>query len=219
MRLSIRRLISASIVTLLLTACRVVIDTKINPDGSGLLRNAVVYSAEEQQNFEQTPGNESAGICDDLLEDMPAGATFTEEHYGGETYCVTTRSFADLQELTQLYAQFDNVSIRKLEFQLGRLMVDIDVDLTEEGQSQKIAQEWRLTLPGTIETHNADRMDGQTLIWSVEPGQLANLQAETRVPFSLQVLGSTGMALLAGGLGLLVVALAAGALVWSRQHR
>jgi hypothetical protein len=219
MRSYSRLLMGVSIITLILSACRVVIDTKINPDGSGVLRNAVVYSAEEQQNFEQTPGNESASICDDLLSDMPAGATFSEEQYGGEIYCVTTRSFADLQELRQLYAQMDSVSVRELQFELGRLTVDIDVDLTQDGETQKIAQEWRLTLPGTIETHNADRVDSQTLIWAVPPGQRVKLHAETRVGVRLQTLGPTGMVVLASGIGCLVIALGAGAFYRSRRRQ
>jgi hypothetical protein len=189
---------------LLLTACRVLVDTTILPDGSGTLRTAIVFSTEEKQNFSQAPGNKTKNICDNLRPNVPADATFTAEEHNGETYCVTSRPFADLQELRQLYAQMNNVTVRQLQFELGRLTVDVDVDLTQATNNEAVVQEWRLTLPGSISQHNADQVDGETLIWTILPNERVTLQAETAVGLTFRTLGIAGLALLAGGCGSIV---------------
>jgi len=202
MKSNLRLFLELAAAAWLLSACRIVVDTTVNPDGSGELRTAVVYTAEEQENFAKTPGNESKSICDNLKQDAPAGAAFTEEAHGEEAYCVTTRRFANLRELRQFYAAMNNVTVNELQFELGRLTFDVDVDLTEADEGEGIANEWRLTLPGALGQHNADQIEGQTLIWVVSPGQKASLHAESSVGLGLTTLGPVGAVILACVCGL-----------------
>jgi phosphatidylinositol mannoside-binding LppM-like protein len=183
-------------VSLLLSACRAVVETNVNLDGSGELRTSIVYTAEEKKNFEQTPGNESKSICDNLRKDVPSDATFTEEIRDQETYCVTSRRFSNISELRQLYARMNNVTVNELKLEIGRLTFDVNVDLTSAQEGQGIADEWRLTLPGTITENNAGQVDGQTLIWTISPGDKVNLHAKSDVGLSLATLGPAGALIL-----------------------
>lgn len=88
------------------------VDTRVNADGSGELRTAIVFSAEERQNFAQAPGNEGKGICDQFKTDLPPGTTFTEEEHDGEMHGVTTEPFANLDALRVQYAGMANVTVR-----------------------------------------------------------------------------------------------------------
>jgi hypothetical protein len=197
---------------LLLSGCRIVIDTRVDADGSGEVRSAVVFTAEEVQGFAQTPGNESKSVCDSLRRDLPPETAFAEEEREGETYCVTTQPFGDLRELRRLYAEMSNVTVNELEMGFGRFVFDVDVDLSEAGpdQEEPVANEWRLTVPGALGANNADRVEGQTLIWTVAPGERANLHAESSVgldPATLGVAGGAALiclcaaAALGGGIG------------------
>jgi len=179
-----------------LSACRIVVDTHLNSDGSGQLQNAVVYSAEEARGFAQTPGNESKSICDNLQQNLASEAAITEEVVGDETYCITTRSFTDLTELRQLYSQMGQVTVQQLKLDLGQVVFEVDVAITSTANSPGIAQQWRLTLPGEVGLHNADRVEGQTLIWDIAPEEQAHLYAEGKVGLSLRSLGPTGAVIL-----------------------
>jgi hypothetical protein len=174
---------------LLVTGCRIVVDTDIKADGSGEFRSAVVFSAQEKDNFEQKPENESKSICDDIQKDVPAGARFVEEVHDGETFCVTERSFNNLSELRTFYAGMGQVTVNKLGFEFGKLILDVDVDLSNDQDGEGLEHEWRLTLPGEIGTQNADRVEGQTLIWVISPGEKDNLHAESQAGFSPATLG------------------------------
>jgi len=189
-----------------LSACRIVVDTAVNRDGSGELRTAVVYSAEEKQGSAQTPGNESKSICDNLKENAPPEATFTEEEQDGETYCVTAHPFTSLGELRTLYSRMSNVTVRTLQIELGRFVFDVDVDLTADDQGEPVANEWRLTVPGSLGEHNADQVEGQTLIWEISPGEKANLRAESDVGLGLTTLGNIGASIVALACALAVAA-------------
>jgi phosphatidylinositol mannoside-binding LppM-like protein len=216
----VRVSLALGVAVLLLSGCRVMVETAIQPDGSGLLVTSVVFSADEARNFAQGPGNQSKSICDNIRPDLPEDAAFEERERGGETYCTTIRPFADLQELRQLYARMNNVTVHELQFELGRLTVDLTVDTTRAAAEGPVPQEWRMTLPGTLEDHNADQVDGRTLVWTISPDQQVNLLATTTVGLNLQTLGPAGVLLLASGCGL-GLALAAGVLYLSRrrEHR
>jgi hypothetical protein len=214
LRTNLRLFLELMTVALLLSACRIVVDTKVNPDGSGELRTAVVYTAEEAEGFTQTPGNESKSICENLKNDVPLEATFTEEVHDGETHCVTTRSFTNLRELRTLYAGMGNVTVNELERGLTNFVFDVDVDLTEAQEGEGVASEWRLTLPGTVGEHNADRVEGQTLIWDAASGERTNLHAESAVGPDLARLGLV----LACACSLVVVSLA-GVFLLLRRRR
>lgn len=150
---------------LMLSACRVVVDTKINDNGSGELCSSVVFSAEEKANFEGSPENAGKSVCDNLKEGSQADTEFVEEVRGDETFCTTVRSFANLNELRGFYDGMGNVTVNELKIELIRLTFDVQLGLTPKGDNEPAANEWRLTLPGEIEDNNAESIEGQTLIW------------------------------------------------------
>jgi hypothetical protein len=83
------------------------------------------------------------------------------------------------------------------------------VQVPEPEQGNGAASEWRVTLPGEIRSHNAGSVDGQTLVWRVEPGQTQTLHARTDVGLRLETLGPLGLGmilLLAAGLTAVVMA-------------
>ena len=209
MKTKIRSLLLLAVVALVLTACRIVIDTEIKPDGSGELRTAVVYTVKEKEDFTQKPENKSKSICANLEKDVPAGAAFVEEIHDGETFCVTERSFTNLAELRKHYTGMAQVRVNTLQFELGKFTLDLDVDLTNNKDGEGLVNEWQLRLPGEIGTHNADRVEGQTLVWVISPGQERPLHAESTVGLNPATLGGTGALILIAAC-ILALALAGG---------
>lgn len=208
MKTKIRSLFLLMIAALLLTACRIVVDTNVKPDGSGELRSAVVFSAQEKENFAQKPENQSKSICDNLGKDVPADARFAEEIRDGETYCTTERSFNNLAELRKFYAGMGQVTVNTLQFELGKFTFDVDVDLTNNKEGEGLVNEWQLTLPGVIGSQNADRVEGQTLVWVIQPGKKGHLHAESEVGMNPATLGAPGALILVAVGSILVLALA-----------
>jgi hypothetical protein len=170
------------LVVVTLSACRVVVDTTVNKDGSGELRTSIVFSPEEKQNFESSPGNTGKGICDNLKKDVPPESTFFQEEKGnGETYCTTIRSFRTVKQLNDYYAGMGNVRVNELKLGSGTFVFDVQVNLTATDGNEASAHEWRLTIPGEIGSNNADVIENNTLIWNIEPGETRTLQAESAV--------------------------------------
>jgi hypothetical protein len=52
-----------------------------------------------------------------------------------------------------------------------------------------------LTVPGEIGKNNADSAEGNTLIWNIEPGEVANLHAESSVQIDLLLWVAIGLLL------------------------
>lgn len=198
------RLPVALALTVFLAGCRWVVDTTVNSDGSGLLRTAIVYSSEELTDFARAPGNAGRSICEAHRQDAPPGSTFLEEERTGQTYCIVERRFGDLRELKELYAGINGVTVNRLGFQLGQLTFDVEVEHAS-GEEDGANDEWRLTLPGLAEDHNAARTEGQTLIWEIPPGAREELHAVSRVGLNLRTLGPAGGLILLGILVLVVL--------------
>jgi hypothetical protein len=166
---------------LTLSACRAVVDTTVNKDGSGELRTSVVFSAEEKKNFDSAPNNAGKSICESLQRDVPPEILFIEESKGEETYCTTVRPFQTLRQLRDFYEGMANVTVNDLRIGLGRFRFNVQVDLTPQNANEATPHEWRLTIPGEIRNHNADMIDRNTLVWNIKPGEVRILQAESAV--------------------------------------
>jgi hypothetical protein len=199
---------------LLLAGCRSVVETDIQSDGSGVLTTAIVYSAEELANFSRAPGNAGKSICDRNRQDLPPGAAFSEEEREGETFCTISRGFADLNELEDLYRGIGGVAVDELGFQLGVLAFDVRVDLSGVEAGEGGGSEWRVSLPGSVRRHNADRVEARTLIWHIGPGEARALQAESDAGLRWETLGPMGVLIL-----LLLVSIAAGTAVLAVRVR
>jgi hypothetical protein len=175
---------SLTLISLLLAACKVNVGTTVDSTGAGELQTEIGFTAEELQSLTELSGGDAENICDTLqseAEGLPPDATFTQEERGDETYCITARPFADLDELRSLYDEMDGVTINELSLENGRLVYDVDVDLSDADAAGLFAlsMEWRLTVPGSVGEHNADEVDGKTLIWTLTPGETINLRAES----------------------------------------
>jgi hypothetical protein len=197
--------------TLLLSACRVVVETEIRQDGSGELRTAIVFSEEENQGFAETPGNEGKSICESVTEDAPAGADLSEEVRDGETWCITTQTFADLAQLRQLYSGMGTVTVRELRLDEADLVVNLEIDLTDSSDEEQVATEWRLRLPGTLGDHNAHRVEAGVLVWDVNPGERQELRAKSTVGSGVPIAAIVGAGIL---LLLCALVLAAGVVIF-----
>src|SRR5262249_262412 len=152
-------------------------------------------SAEEHQNFSTSPANAGKSICDNL-KSVPADATFVEQEINGETYCSTLRQFSNMGELRKDLGRLGNVTVHTLKLGLGKFVFDVQVDLKPTGDNKPAPTEWRLTPPGEIGKNNADTVEGQTLIWNIESGQIKTLHAESTVGLSVTTWWILGIALL-----------------------
>lgn len=208
MKIKIRIFVLFVFATLLLTACRVVVNTDVKADGSGELRTAVVFTAKEKEDFQQKPENQGKGICDGIQNGVPANAKFVEEIRDGETYCTTERPFASLDELRNFYAGMNQVTVNTLKLEMGKFTLDVEVDLTDNDNGGGLENEWNLTLPGGIGENNADRVNGQTLTWVVSPGEKVQLHAESMVGTTAPPQDTSGIRIMIA-IGLVLLALIA----------
>jgi hypothetical protein len=182
-----------------LSACRAVVDTKVEKDGSGELRTSIVFSAEEKRNFDSAPDNAGKSICDNLKSDASPQADLIEQAQGNETYCTTVHSFNSLKQLRDYYEAMVNVTVLELGMGLGNFVFQVQVDLTPRNGNEAAPNEWRLTVPGNVGENNADLIEGNTLVWNIEPGEVRTLQAKSDVgpAFLIQLLLG-GLIVLAG---------------------
>ena len=156
--------------------------TTIESSGSGELQVGIGFSAEERANMEKQSSN-SQDFCNTAQEIK--NVKVTEEQRGDETWCITTTQFKDLDELRSLYAQREGIKINRLEVSDGKLYYNMDLDTLSEDSSFSALTDitWTLVLPGTLISHNADQVDGNTLTWMPTPKSgIVSLQAESEVP-------------------------------------
>jgi LppM domain len=177
--------------------------TRIEPNGSGELRMAVGFSAEERANMEKQHSNPQ-DFCN--ISQMPANVTVTEEQRGDETWCITITRFKDLTNLRSLYEQRKGIRINHLEISDRKFYYDIEVDTLSEDSSFSALTDitWSVVLPGAIIEHNADQVDGNTLKWIPTPKSgIIHLHAESEVPQSGFNFPLCGTALI--GLGIVFI--------------
>jgi len=98
-----------------------------------------------------------------------------------------------------------NITVNELKVELIKLTFDVQVDVTPKGDTKPAAHEWRLTLPGEIGDHNAESIEGQTLIWKIEPGEVATLHAESSMRINPLIWAMIGLALLLGVVSILLL--------------
>ena len=184
---------------ILLAGChKLATTTSINPNGSGELQTGVGFSAEERANIEKQYAN-SQDFCN--TSQTPENVSVTEEQRNDETWCVTTTQFTNLDELRALYEKQKGLTVNRLEISDGKFYYDVDIDTLSEGSSFSTLTEitWSVVLPGTPISHNADQVNGNTLVWKpTSKSGVVNLQAESEVPRGFN-LPSCGTALIGFG--------------------
>ena len=213
MESKLRRMLFWMIGVLLLSAChQLQVTTQLQPDGSGELRTEVGFTAEERQNLEAQAQNPDPENFCNQSQSSPQ-AVVTQEQRGDETWCVTTQSFANLEELRQLYETRRGLRINRLEISQGTLFYDIDVDTSSETSDFSATANitWTVSLPNAPTYHNAMQADGNRLTWTLtRDSGLVNLRAESPAEGPRDMLpwlvggvilaGLCGAALLGGGI-------------------
>ena len=173
----------------LLSACTTTVDTKLGTDESGSVATSLGMTAAELQSLSSLSGS-GQDFCHSIQTSngLPAQVTVHQEQRGDETWCVATQPFKDLNELRSIYGEFGNVQINQLAVTDGHFTYDINVDMTDlttEGidpsllNSVNLEFTWSLSLPGAIGDNNADSVNGKQLTWSLTPGEIAHLHAES----------------------------------------
>ena len=197
---SIKMLVLVISVLLLAGCHKLEATTKVEPNGSGELKMAVGFSAEERANIEKQ-NNNTQDFCN--TSQTPPNVTIVEEQRGDETWCITTTQFKDLTELRSLYEQRKGIRINRLEIADGKFYFDVDIDTLSQTSNFSTLTDitWAVILPGAPIEHNADKVDGNTLTWTVPPkSENINLRAESEVPksgFNFPPCGSAFIGLIA----------------------
>ncbi len=217
----------AGAAALALSACSLELNTTIAADGSGTYGIEVGLTKTDQDMLTSL-GSSADEFCEDMQTEgeLPEGAAVTREQRGDDLYCVMVAPFSSLQQLRDLYADGDGITVNALELSNGRLVYDVDVDMSGSGQEVgdfSLDMVWKLTVPGTLGEHNADEVEGNTLIWRLNQGESRNLRAASTVGgFSLDTFG--GPAAILGALAaclccLTLLAGAGGGLFFFVQRR
>lgn len=167
---------------LLLSACTVNMHTKINADGSGQWITEIGFTAEDEESLIQMGYTSIDAYCNESASDMPDEAIATVETRGDETYCVYTVPFATLEELRLAYTGTDGVTVNRLEIADGTLYYDLSVDGgSGEMAGMGISTNWIVTMPGSIQNHNATTQEGNQLTWPLSVSGVTAIQAESKV--------------------------------------
>ncbi len=207
--------------SVLLAGCRMNVITQIDSSGAGTLTTEVGMTPDEVAQLQSLGGETGGGACSTFSSSQVGAAdapAFEEETRGEETWCVAVMPFEDLNELEALYREMEFVRIRELVLREGLLVYDLEIGAQDSDQAMTAGETtWVLELPGKLGSHNADRVEGKRLTWTLEPNTVTEVQASSdlfasSLPFGLG--GSEGMIIAAvacaccGGVLLLVVALA-----------
>ena len=166
-----------------LAGCQMNATTKIESSGAGTLTTEVGMTPEEVEQLHSLAGDPEASVCESFSldsEGAPAKSTFEEELRGEETWCVSVRTFDDLESLADLYREFETVTLHELVLREGLVVYDVEIGAaTGEGLPTPVDVTWTLELPGKIGSHNADEVDGNRLVWHLTQGEVARLQASS----------------------------------------
>jgi hypothetical protein len=176
--------------SVLLVGCSMEASTQVANGGGGSLSTAIGLTPADAAALSEFGGTSSEAFCQQVeaRTKLPPGGTITQEKRDGTTWCVAKVPFKNLNELGDLYRQIGNIDVHQLQLTSGDFVYDMDIDLadlTAEGvdpailDSIQISIVWKLTPPGKIGTNNADQVVDGTLIWTLQPGQMTHLHAES----------------------------------------
>jgi hypothetical protein len=150
----------------------VIITTNINSDGSGKNRWEINGSLLAREGSTMT------------LEDVcngDAAAPFSIhriEKRSGIQWCIFEGSFDNLDQLgSDFYNQIDP-TINRLEIRSNTLYYDLDID--PNVGSANVNVEWKVVAPGKIVDHNADKVSGCSLSWTLDSTGSQNIQFESK---------------------------------------
>ncbi|MDX1600262.1 MAG: hypothetical protein R3191_01970 [Anaerolineales bacterium] len=214
----------ALVLTLTLWGCTIHVTTEVSPEGSGRYVVELGVTEEDRELMQSFDlGSPPEGeFCSEFFEVDARELSIRQERRGEEIRCVAEQTFQELDELRRLY-ESEGIQVNELRIEDGRFSYEIVMEMSDQATGLEEAQgflpevEWRVQVPGSVRDTNADRVEGRTLIWVLEPGQTDTLRAETNVGGSVPWLwiGAGAAACVLGLLGLGLV----GGLLWLGQRR
>lgn len=118
--------------------------------------------------------DDSANEVDCSLDEAPAGLTVDTQFRGSEIWCIYTMPTDDLDALRDFYGLFGEeiFKVNCLQFVEDRFVYDLDflsaaAEESDDGISGSTGtMTWQMTVPGPIDSHNADTQDGNLLTWA-----------------------------------------------------
>ncbi|HNT25272.1 MAG TPA: hypothetical protein PKM21_12945 [Anaerolineales bacterium] len=168
------------IAALLLSACTINLKTIINADGSGQSISEFGFNPEDLSSLTSYGFTTVEEYCNESASDMPANTTIAVEQRGEETFCILSVPFASLEELKATY-QDGEVTINRLEIVDEVLYYDVSLTPSEETAVTEAAINWILVVPGSIQSHNATSVEGNTLTWEMNSGTITNMQVQSNL--------------------------------------
>lgn len=187
------------LLSLAMAACSIHSTTDIKADGSGEINVRFAFTEEDIDAVEEEKGEDLEDLlaadfgdgdmgnaCEELANEreFPSNATAEYSESGGEFSCEISMTFADLDELIEIYEDMflgKSSSIRMNAD--GELSYSIDLDSSDFTYDDLGAGEneylWIVTAPGRIENHNADEKRGHTLTWDLSGGDFDSIEFDS----------------------------------------
>lgn len=166
-----------SIAILLLSACKANFVTELKADGSGTFKQEMGFTPDEVSSMSLGGESDFCSGVDTQTSELPPNTTVTKEQRGEETWCVFASPFGSLTELKTIYGSMDIV-INQLDISGSKVTYDITLDMSgDSGMMGPMEIKWIVTMPGSVQSHNADEVDGRTLTWNLETGAQNHIQA------------------------------------------
>ena len=183
---TIRLALVLSIIALVTTACfRIELAFTVNDDGSGTVSYQITVNDALME-----LGGEDLNFFEELG-DLPLSAEvqdYSEDGYTGVVVTVPITDFSDMVEVEDALGGLDEssdletglsdeISISKDEdgaWQFSMLIPSSEESIEAmdfEGMAMLFDDAWfrvRLKLPGKLDEHNADRIEGEELVWELD---------------------------------------------------
>jgi hypothetical protein len=143
--------------------------TTIHADGSGEYRYE--YNGDLVKEIDST-----VDIVENCTTNAGDASTSKIETRDGVKWCVSTGTFDTTQELADIHGSY----VSELEIRDETLYFDLNIDLSGSFDLEKYNIEWRVVAPGKIVDHNADKVSGCTLTWTLDSNDARNLHLESK---------------------------------------
>ncbi|GAB4244360.1 MAG: hypothetical protein Kow00122_00760 [Thermoleophilia bacterium] len=214
------------------------LDTTIGKDGSGTV-GVRLAADKEIQDLMRQQGGARQDFFGDFAKRMPPGWKVEQgTDPNGTRWAAATATFADPAELEGILAQlrggpsnalaaqkFDLSQDRGVFSTTTRFAAEWDMSKALSGLGERVPSDLnpqlllsvlrvqnRLTLPGSLQDHNATAVEGRTLVWTPAPSGVTRMYARS-------VVYDWGTIAFAAALGVLVVFGVVAAFLVSRRRR
>ena len=158
----LRNLVLIPTLTLIFSACGIIggeIRTQIGSEESGRVELEIGFVVENPDNKPNCQASEG----------LASGGSVRTEDRGDSVWCIYTVPFANLAQLEQFYGQIagEAIQVDCLAMEADQLIYDVRLISEGGGSEESEPAPWRVTVPGSVGTNNADEVNGQTLTWYI----------------------------------------------------